>query len=107
MKAQATCFGAGTIVNAIATHRGAAFGLALRATAVAASVPKADGLRVQVIPGPAGGAACICAIVGSARTSVWKRVPQSSQRTNSPAWSIGMTGMMKKRWTQRQPDFRT
>ncbi|HII41339.1 MAG TPA: shikimate kinase [Thermoplasmata archaeon] len=51
MKAQATCFGAGTIVNAIATHRGAAFGLALRATAVAESVPKAEGLRVQVTGG--------------------------------------------------------
>lgn len=48
MKAQATCFGAGTIVNAIATSKGAAFGLALRATAVAESVPKAEGLQVQV-----------------------------------------------------------
>ncbi len=48
MKAQATCFGAGTIVNAIATRKGAAFGLALRATAIAESVPKADGVQVQV-----------------------------------------------------------
>ncbi len=48
MKAQATCFGAGTIVNAIATRTGAAFGLALRATAIAESLPKAEGLRVQV-----------------------------------------------------------
>ncbi len=48
MKAQATCFGAGTIVNAIATRKGAAFGLALRATAVAESLPKDEGLRVQV-----------------------------------------------------------
>lgn len=48
MKAQATCFGAGTIVNAIATRKGAAFGLALRATAIAESLPKAEGLRVQV-----------------------------------------------------------
>lgn len=48
MKAQATCFGAGTIVNAIATRKGAAFGLALRATAFAESLPKADGVHVQV-----------------------------------------------------------
>lgn len=48
MKAQATCFGAGTIVNAIATRKGAAFGLALRATAIAESLPKAEGLNVQV-----------------------------------------------------------
>ena len=48
MKAQATCFGAGTIVNAIATRKGAAFGLALRATAVAESLPKEEGIRVQV-----------------------------------------------------------
>ncbi len=48
MKAQATCFGAGTIVNAIATRKGAAFGLALRATAIAESLPKAEGIRVQV-----------------------------------------------------------
>ncbi len=48
MRAQATCFGAGTIVNAIATRKGAAFGLALRATALAESVPKAEGVQVQV-----------------------------------------------------------
>ena len=49
MKAQATCFGAGTIVNAIATGKGAAFGLALRATAVAESTARKEGLRVQVV----------------------------------------------------------
>ena len=48
MRAQATCFGAGTIVNAIATRKGAAFGLALRVTALAEAVPKAEGVRVQV-----------------------------------------------------------
>ncbi len=48
MRAQATCFGAGTLVNAIATRKGAAFGLALRATAVAESLPRAEGVRVQV-----------------------------------------------------------
>ncbi len=48
MKAQATCFGAGTIVNAIAMRKGAAFGLALRVTAIAESLPKAEGVRVQV-----------------------------------------------------------
>ena len=48
MKSQATCFGAGTIVNAIATGRGAAFGLALRATAVAESAPRKEGLEVQI-----------------------------------------------------------
>lgn len=49
MKAQATCFGAGTIVNAIATGKGAAFGLAFRATAVAESAPRKEGIQVQVI----------------------------------------------------------
>ncbi len=49
MKARAICFGAGTIVNAIATRKGAAFGLALRATATAEAVPKADGVRIDVV----------------------------------------------------------
>lgn len=48
MKAQASCFGAGTIVNAIATGRGAAFGLALRATAIVMSTPKDHGIKVHV-----------------------------------------------------------
>ncbi len=47
MRAQATCYGAGTIVNAIATGKGAAFGLALRASAAAESRPEAEGVRVQ------------------------------------------------------------
>jgi shikimate kinase len=51
MKAQATCYGAGTIVNAIATGKGAAFGLALRATATAMATPKADGVIVHSSPG--------------------------------------------------------
>lgn len=51
MKAQATCFGAGTVVNAIATGKGAAFGLALRATAVAQDRPKGTGVVVHL---PAG-----------------------------------------------------
>ncbi len=51
MKAQATCFGAGTIVNAIATGRGAAFGLALRATAIAEDRPKDEGVLIRVPPG--------------------------------------------------------
>ncbi len=50
MKAQATCFGAGTIVNAIATGKGAAFGLLLRATATAQTMPESFGLRVHVPP---------------------------------------------------------
>lgn len=49
MKAQATCFGAGTIVNAIATGKGAAFGLAFRAYALAESLPRKEGVRVQVV----------------------------------------------------------
>ncbi len=48
MKAQAICFGAGTIVNAIATGKGAAFGLALRATATAETRPEGFGVRVHV-----------------------------------------------------------
>ncbi len=51
MKAQATCFGAGTIVNAIATGKGAAFGLALRATAVAEDRRKEAGVLIRL---PAG-----------------------------------------------------
>lgn len=51
MRAQASCFGAGTIVNAIATGKGAAFGLALRATATAESRPESFGLQVHVPEG--------------------------------------------------------
>src|SRR2546427_8441707 len=51
MKAQATCFGAGTIVNAIATGQGAAFGLALRANATVESRPEEFGVNVHVPPG--------------------------------------------------------
>ncbi|HKZ99127.1 MAG TPA: shikimate kinase [Thermoplasmata archaeon] len=48
MKAHASCFGAGTIVNAIATGRGAAFGLGLRANATAVLVPRGAGVAVHV-----------------------------------------------------------
>lgn len=51
MKAQASCFGAGTIVNAIATGKGAAFGLAMRVTATAESTMEPDGVRVRVPDG--------------------------------------------------------
>lgn len=51
MRAQASCFGAGTIVNAIATGRGAAFGLALRATATAETMPEGTGVQVHVPDG--------------------------------------------------------
>lgn len=51
MKAQASCFGAGTIVNAIATGKGAAFGLALRVTATAESRPEDFGVRTHVPDG--------------------------------------------------------
>jgi shikimate kinase len=51
VKATASCFGAGTIVNAIATGKGAAFGLGLRANATAVLVPKGQGVVVHV---PAG-----------------------------------------------------
>jgi len=48
VRAQASCFGAGTIVNAIAIGRGAAFGLALRVTATAETKPEGLGVRVYV-----------------------------------------------------------
>src|SRR5439155_674912 len=48
MKAEATCHGAGTIVNAIATGQGGAFGLALRATATAEIRPGAFGVQARV-----------------------------------------------------------
>ncbi len=51
MKARASCFGAGTIVNAIAAGRGVAFGLALRASATAERRPEAFGVRVDVADG--------------------------------------------------------
>jgi shikimate kinase len=51
MKGEATCFGAGTIVNAIATGRGAAFALALRATATVEWLPGNSGVRSRVPPG--------------------------------------------------------
>ncbi|MGI0148171.1 MAG: hypothetical protein ACREDF_01380 [Thermoplasmata archaeon] len=51
MKAQATCFGGGTIVNAIATGQGAAFGLALRATATVEVRTEDFGIQAHV---PAG-----------------------------------------------------
>jgi len=51
MKARAYCFGAGTIVNAIATGKGVAFGLALRASATAEARPETFGVRVDVAHG--------------------------------------------------------
>ena len=48
MNAQATSHGGGTIVNAIATGQGAAFGLALRATAAVEVRPNAFGIRARV-----------------------------------------------------------
>lgn len=51
MTARASCFGAGTIVNAIATGRGAAFGLAMRVTATAELRPADEGVVAKVPPG--------------------------------------------------------
>jgi shikimate kinase len=51
MKAQASCFGAGTIVNAIATGKGAAFGLTLRVTAVVETRPEGFGVKTHVPEG--------------------------------------------------------
>ena len=51
MKARASCFGAGTIVNAIAAGRGVAFGLALRATATAETRPETFGARLDEVSG--------------------------------------------------------
>ena len=51
MKARASCFGAGTIVNAIAAGRGAAFGLALRASATVETRPGPFGIRVDTANG--------------------------------------------------------
>ena len=48
MKGLATCHGAGTIVNAIATGQGAAFGLALRATANVEVRPESFGVQARV-----------------------------------------------------------
>ena len=51
MRARVSCFGAGTIVNAIATGKGAAFGLALRATATADVRPADFGVQAHVPSG--------------------------------------------------------
>ncbi len=51
MKARASCFGAGTIVNAIATGKGAAFGLALCVTATAETRPEGFGVKAHVPDG--------------------------------------------------------
>jgi len=51
VRANASCFGAGTIVNAIAIGRGAAFGLAMRVTATAETKPERLGVRVHVPDG--------------------------------------------------------
>jgi shikimate kinase len=51
MKGSATAFGGGTIVNAIAIGRGAAFGIALRATATVETRPAEYGVRAHVPPG--------------------------------------------------------
>jgi len=48
MTVRASCFGAGTIVNAIATGKGVAFGLALRASATAEAKPETFGVRIDV-----------------------------------------------------------
>jgi shikimate kinase len=48
MKGEATCHGAGTIVNAIAAGQGAAFGLALRTTATVEVRPEAFGVQAHV-----------------------------------------------------------
>lgn len=51
MKARVSSFGAGTIVNAIATGRGVAFGLALRVNATAESKPASFGICVRTASG--------------------------------------------------------
>lgn len=51
MNAQATCYGGGTIVSALATGQGAAFGLALRATATVEIRPEDFGIQAHVPPG--------------------------------------------------------
>jgi len=80
MTARATCFGAGTIVNAIATGRGAAFGLALRASAIASERPGGRGVVVGVPPGvdqPLRKDAPVASSIGAAArpgsTSPWTR----------------------------------
>ncbi|HVG36407.1 MAG TPA: shikimate kinase [Thermoplasmata archaeon] len=51
MKARASCFGAGTVVNAIAAGHGVAFGLALQATATAETQPERFGVRIAAVEG--------------------------------------------------------
>src|SRR2546430_6559833 len=51
MEAGAPCCGAGTMVNGIAGGKGAAFGLAWRATATAETQPEPFGVRVDAVNG--------------------------------------------------------
>ena len=99
MKALATCFGAGTIVNAIATRKGAAFGLALRATAVAESSPKAGGVRAQVTGPWARGQETARSGIARDELRGWRGLPQASPRLEreipdlvaQPARAAGVT----------------
>lgn len=81
MKAQGTCFGAGTIVNAIATGRGAAFGLALRATATAVDRPKETGIVVHVPDGvdPALAEGCVRRVLRRSRRKAGLEVDVDSE----------------------------
>ncbi len=81
MKAQATCFGAGTIVNAIATGKGAAFGLALRATAMAVATPNANSVLVRSSTGidPALVAGCAKRVLRRSRRKVGLEVMIDSE----------------------------
>lgn len=81
MKARAACFGAATIVSALATGRGAAFGVRLRADAEADLVPESGGLAVEVEPkdaGPTLARACVERIAGRLGKPVSGRVATRS-----------------------------
>lgn len=81
MKTQATCCGAGTIVNAIATGKGAAFGLSLRATATAVVTPKGNGVLLHSSPEtePALAMGCARRVLRRSRRKVGLEVTVDSE----------------------------
>jgi shikimate kinase len=89
VKAQASCFGAGTIVNAIATGKGAAFGIALRVTATAETRPEGFGVRAHVPDGVDP------TLVASGATRVLRRSRQNASLEVSVDSEIPMSRGLK------------
>ncbi len=89
MKGKATCFGAATIVNAIATWKGAAFGITLP---VRATVELAEGpIAVETTEDPTLVERCVASVLrafkggGGARVTIESEIPASRGLKSSSA----------------------